>query len=100
MVSGGAIHDEDAGGGGGRAATLARTAATTETIARSGGPGSIVLDNLPAELAASRNDAAHTNNEDGSDQNDSVGNFSAGQYSVDTTRIGKYNTCHFFGGHP
>ena len=69
----------------------------TETMARTGGTGSIVLDNLPAELASSRNDAAHRDiDENGSDQNGSVGNFSAGQHSVDTTRIGKYRRPFFF----
>mmetsp|Transcript_54647 Transcript_54647/g.132715 ORF Transcript_54647/g.132715 Transcript_54647/m.132715 type:complete len:335 (+) Transcript_54647:77-1081(+) len=92
MVSIGAIHED-----GRVVAADAPAAATTETIARTGGPGSIVFDNLPAGLAAlgsgrPRNDddndaAANTDDEVGSGQNDSVGNFSAGQLSVDTTRI-------------
>mmetsp|Transcript_54649 Transcript_54649/g.132721 ORF Transcript_54649/g.132721 Transcript_54649/m.132721 type:complete len:343 (+) Transcript_54649:77-1105(+) len=99
MVSIGAIHENGDDGSGRVVAAVAPAAATTESIARTGGPGSIVFDNLPAGLVAlgsgrPRNDddndddaAAHTDDEVGSGQNDSVGNFSAGQLSVDTTRI-------------
>ena len=89
MVSIGHTHED--GGGGGRVVAVAPAAVTSESTARTSGPnGSIVFDNLPAGLtAASRNGAAQADNEVGSDQDGSVGNFSAGQLSVDTTRIGK-----------
>lgn len=84
------------GGGGGRGAGV-RVTTVTHTGSAS---GAMIFDNLPAELTAAGNrrsanehnndnDAAGTDDEldGGSDENNSAGNFSAGQFSVDTTQI-------------